>query len=477
MRMRRASSFVLSVLVAGCAQRVVWFGHSDDRRHVVSVIESAGKQRVRLDGREGPALLGVGVEGLALSSDGRHLAYPARRPGGWAVIHDGHEDALWDGVGAVALSPDGAHVAYAAERARRWHVVRDAEVGPPADAILEGSLSFGTGGQLLYAIERAGEAHAVVDGVEGPGWEALGGLSTSADGAHTAYVARRGSLMFAMVDGAASGPYEAIAELALAPRRGGVAVVARTEGKWRVIVDGAEGAAFDRISRVRWSPAGGRVAYAAKRGSREVVVVDGTVVGGEEASPFDAVMPASLAFDGSGAHVAFAARRDGRWRVTADGREGAPFDEVDAPTWSDDGVLGYVARRGFVARAVIDGKEGVGWAWASDLVLGSGGRFAYLAGHGAHSYVVDDRGEREYALVVSGTLSFSREGTRWGCIAGDARSRKLFIAAEGGGQRPLDAEELVAAISKPSADLRPSQRLDAEILRRWVAAELDLPDP
>jgi hypothetical protein len=477
----RGSTLVLALLAAGCAPRLVWLGRSDDRRHVVLVLESEGKQRVRLDGRDGPELLGVGVEGLVLGADGRHLAYPARRAGGWTMIQDGREGPLWDGIGAVTASPDGAHLAYTAERAGRWHVVHDGRVGPAADAILDGSLVLSAGGRLLYAVERAGRAHAMIDGVEGPAYDGIGGLGISADGARAAYVARRGDEALAVVDGTETRPYEAVAEVALAPRRGRVAVVARREGKWRAVVDGVEGSPFDRVSRVRWSPTGDRVAYAAKLGGREVVVLDGAVQESSEGAPppanrgpFEAVMPSSLAFDASGAHFAFSARRDGKWRVTADGREGPPYDEVEPPVWSPGGALGYIARRGFLALAVIDGREGAEWAWATDLVLGAGGRFAYLAGHGDHSFVVDDRGQTPYALLVSGTLGFSRDGTRWGCVAGDPRSRRLFVAVEGGARRPVDGEELVAAVAKLPVERRLAQRADEGILRQWVAAELAL---
>ncbi len=471
MILARAAPLAGALLLAGCAPRLVWFGKSADRRHVVAVIEAGGAQRVRLDGRDGPEVLGVGVEGIALGPDGRHLAYPARRPAGWTVIHDGREGPPWEGLGAVVLDPSGEHVAYAAERGARWYVVRDGEAGPAFDAILDGSIVLGGAGRSAYVGERGGQAYAVVDGALGPGWDGIGGLSFSADGARVAYVARRGDAAFAVVDGVASDAYEGVAEVSLAPKRGRVAVVARREKAWRVIVDGVEGGPFARVSRLRWSPAGDRLAYAGKRGRAEVVVLDGV-----EGDPFEAVMPASLCFDATGRRFAFAAQREGAWRITADGREGGAFDEVSPPVFSDGGeVMGHLARRGASHVAVIDGREGPGWAWAGDLVLGPGGRrFAYLARRGERSLVVDDRGETALDLTVSGTLAFSRDGGRWGVVAGDASAHRLFIAVEGGGRHALDGEELVAAVTRLPPEERLGHRPDEEILRRWVAAELEV---
>jgi len=138
-------------------------------------------------------------------------------------------------------------------------------------------------------------------------------------------------------------------------------------------------------------------------------------------------------------------------------------------------VMGHLARRGFSHVAVIGGREGPGWEWAGDLVLGPGGRrFAYLAKLGDRSFVVDDRGETAFDLVISGTLAFSRDGRRWGAVAGDADRRRLFIAVEGGARHAIDGEELVAATMRLPPEDRLAHRPDEEILRRWVAAELEI---
>jgi hypothetical protein len=183
-------------------------------------------------------------------------------------------------------------------------------------------------------------------------------------------------------------------------------------------------------------------------------------------------------FDPTGRRLAFAAKREGTWHVVDGGHEGPPYEEVDPPVFSADGAaLGYTARRGFASLAVIGGHEGSGWAWAGDLVLGPGGRFAYLARLGDRSFVVDDRGQQAFDVVVSGTLAFARGGRRWGCVAGDEGAHKLFVAVEGGKRRPLDGEELVAAVTRLPADERLGQRPDEEVLRRWVAAELEIAAP
>lgn len=459
---------MLLLACAGCAgPSVVWFGRSADRRHVVEVVERKGMQRVRLDGKVGPECLGVGLEGLALSPDGAHVAYPARLPDGWTVVVDGRRGEAWDGIASVLLDRTGRHHAYGALRGAAWRVVHDGVAGPGFEDLHAGSLVFASSGRLGYAGRREGKAYVVVDGQAGAPFDAVGALAFSEDGASFAYQGRRGADAFAVVDGAESGPFEGVAEVSLSPARGRVALVVRGRGGWRAVIDGTDGAVYSRLSAVTWSADGRRYAYAARRGEAEVVVLDGI-----EWGPYDAVVPGTLRFDGSGLRFAFAATVGGKARMVLDGQPGAAFDEVGPPVFAP-GAFGYLAFEGGSARIVLDGEPGPPFPWVADLVFSRDGkRHAYLASDGTRPFVAHPGGRSPFDLVIEGTLAFSPDGAHWGCAAGEGATRKLFISIDGVPWQAIDAEELVAVVALLPPAERFSRPADAVLLRRWVEAEL-----
>ncbi|TKD13232.1 hypothetical protein [Polyangium fumosum] len=462
----------LALLVsAGCGPSVVWLGHSPDRSHHIEVLESAGKQRVRVDGVDGAAYLGIGIESLVWSADGRRLAYPARREKGWSLVVDGRAGPTFDGVGEVVLSADGAHVAYAAHRRGVWFVVLDETPGPAFDAILEGTMLFGQGGRFAYVGKTGGSVRAVVDGVPGPRYDGIGALRFSEDGAAVAHVGRRGEEAFFWMNGRESPPAEAIAHHALGPRGGRHAYVAKRNGQWRVTVDGIESAPYARISEVLFSKGGAHVAYAGRRADGEVLVLDAV-----EGPPYEEIAPGSLVFGAESGPVAYAARRGRGWHIVVNGEEGSAYDAVDRPVFARRGTkFGYVAASRGARFVVIDGREERPFAWAGDLTFSADGRYhAYLADDGERMRVVHDGASTSFDSVIAGTLVHAEEGPGWACLVVDKAARKLFIVIDGAKKRPLDAEELAAAMTQPKFEARFARAEDAELLRRWVAAELVL---
>lgn len=468
--MKSAALALALLFVAGCGPSVVWLGHSPDRRHHVEVLESAGKQRVRVDGVDGAEYLGIGIESLVWSADGRRLAYPARREKGWSLIVDGRAGPTFDGLGEVVLSPDGAHVAHAAQRKGAWFVVLDETPGPAFDAILEGTLQFGRGGRFAYVARQGAFVRAIVDGTPGPRYDGIGALRFSEDGAAVAHVGRRGEEAFFWMNGRESPPAEAIAHHALAPRGGRFAYLAKRAGQWRVTVDGVESAPYARISEVVFSEDGARVAYAGRRADGEVIVLDGV-----EGPPYEEIAPGSLLF-GDGGRLAYAARHGRGWHIVVNGEEGPAYDAVDRPVFARRGSkFGYVAGSRGARFVVIDGREQRPFAWAADLTFSADGRYhAYLADDGERMRVMHDGAANPFDGVIAGTLVHAEEGPGWACLVVDKAARKLFIVIDGVKKRPLDAEELAAAMTQPRFEARAARAADAELLRRWVAAELAL---
>jgi hypothetical protein len=443
----------LLLVTTGCTH-LVWYGRSDDRRHIVSVIEQPGGQHVRLDMIDGPTVLGIGVDALVLTDTG-HLAYPAQFANGWAVIHDGKQGRTFDAIGELQLTND--YLAYTAEKSGKWHVVHDGTVSEAFDAVLPGSLTLGPNGRFAFAAQQGPSVFAFIDGKRSAPMDAVGQLRFSSDGTRSGFVGRKQGSSSVVIDGVERGPFESVTELQLGPPE---LFIARTPGALRVFTGEQPGASFERIAGLISGPA-----YAGRRGKQEWII-DGP----RQLGPFSSIK-SQLLRDSAG-RLVFVAQRDDAWLVSIDGTESGPWADVEAPAIGGAHV-GFIAERDGRHVLMLDGKEHSTWEWAASLVLGPDGtRVAHLARRGGKTFVVVDGVEHQYDVVVAGTLAFSKDGRRFGCVTGDAKTRRLFITRDDGKRTQVDMEEVVAALSRGNQDALLTSP-DVTLLRRWVAAELE----
>lgn len=471
-------SVVLAVAfaLAGCVSTsTVWFGASPDRRRRVEIVEHGeGEQRVVLDGVAGPAFLGVGVDNLAWSPDGARLAYAARTDAGWSVVVDGAIGPSFDGIGPIVWSPTSRTLAYAAARGESWILVEDGKESPPWDQILVASLTYSHDGERFAYVVEDGVAEggaprfrAVVDGVPGPPAAGIGELRFTEDSRHYAYLRRQGVRSQLVFDGVGSDEYEAIASYTLDETGATRAFVIKTEKRWHVVVGDIIGPAYERITNVLLSKDGRHWVYAAKLGPIELVVRDGI-----QSAEYEAVRPNSLRMSNDGARWAFVARQAGSWSVIENDRALGWYPAIGDPVFAGDVTL-FTAKSDlgwFVVRDRLSGN--VYAAVGEPVASGDGAHSAYLARMGSQLLVVRDGEEIPVGLALEGTLAWSRDGKRLGCVVGDADARKLSFWIDGA-LRPFDQEELAAALMKPSADTRLEAQVDADLLRRWVSAELE----
>ena len=428
----RPGPLLLVFLLTSCTH-VVWYGRSDDRRHIASVIEERGGQHVRFDTIDGPDFEGIGVEAL------------------------GVQGPRFDAIGEVQLR--GERVAYTAERAGKWHVVVDGTPGPAFDTILPGSLTFGPRERLGYAAEAERAVFAVLDGARSAPMDGVGQLRFSDDGARAGFVGRRQGASWVVIDGLEQGPYESVAELHLGPPD---VFVVRSDGAWHVASAGQLSEGFEKIAGLITS--GGTPAWAGRRG-RETWIFDGT----RQLGPF-ASIKSQLARDTSG-RIVFVAQNAAGWIVVTGERERGPWTEVETPVLAGAHV-GFIGERAGRSVLVLDGEERTTWEWAGSLVLSPDGtRLAHLARRGALNLVVVDGVERPVDLAVAGTLAFSKDGRRFGCVTGEKKTRRLFITRDDGPRTLVDMEEVVAALTRTPETLLTSP--DVTLLRRWVEAELE----
>lgn len=441
------------VFASGCTH-LVWYGRSDDRRHIVSVIEQGGQQHVRLDMKDEPKFLGIGVDALVLTNAG-HLAYAAQVEGGWLVIHDGKRGPVFDAIGELQLNDE--HLAYTAEKAGKWHVVHDGKQTEAFDTIFPGSLLMGPRGQIAFAAQQGLSIFAFIDGQPSAPMDGIGLLRFSADGARAGFIGKRQGASLVVIDGQERGPFESVADLQLGAMD---LFIARTKEGWRVFSGDQAGEPFEKIGGLIDGPA-----YAA-RSNRENFVIDGATKRG----PFMSLK--SLLSRDSAGKLVFAAQTADHWLVVHGERELKPFDEVETPVIAGQHVA-FIAERNGRNVLVIDGEQRSTWEWASSLALSrDGSRYAHLARRVGKTFVVIDGEERSFDVVVAGTLTFSKDGRRFGCVTGDAKTRRLFITRDDGKKTQVDMEELVAALSRMNQDSLLTSP-DVTLLRRWVEAELE----
>ncbi len=475
--MPKASVLILALSAAGCAESIVYHGHSPDRRRAIAVVESFGLQRVRLGDQESPRYRGVGIESLVFSADGAHLAYPAERNAGWQIVRDGAEGPVWDGLGEVIFSADGAHLAHAASQGTTWLVVDDGKPGPAFDELLEKTLIYSPDGHRLAYVGVRGQARFVVEsGRVGPGWDGIAGLAFSADSAHVAYTARRGDKISFVFDGAVSPAYDTIASLALGARGGHHAYVAIREHEsgngskvrtWSAVTDGVPGPEYDRISSLGFDSTGMHVAYAARRGTRELVVSDG-----REGVDFDGIMPLGLGFTAGESHLIYIGTRGGRPRVVRDGVEGSPLDGIDPPVFAPRGDRwAAVAALGSGRQMLTDRGPGRAYAWVGAPAWSEdGAQIGYLARRGSQGVVVHGDGLTALDGAVEGTLVLGEHG-RWACVAAYPAARRFYVVIDGIPRLPFDLDELTAEVARrPHGELLAGA--ESGIFRRWVSAEL-----
>ena len=454
---RHRARFVTSLLcglIASSCTHLVWYGRSDDRRHFVSVIEEGSTQHVRLDMIDGPSVLGVGVDALVLTDAG-NLAYPAQFAEGWAVIHDGKRGPTFEAIGELQLTNQ--HLAYTAERSGKWHVMHDGALSEPFDTILPGSLTSHPTGRLAFAAQLGHSIFAIIDGTRSAPMDAIGQLRFSSDGARAGFVARRQGASYVSIDGFERGPFESVTELQLGPPE---LFITRASGSSRVFTGDQPGAAFDRIAGLISGPA-----YAGRREKQEWIID-----GAKQFGPFTSIK-SNLLRDAQGGLVFVAQRGESRVVILGE-LESGPWNEVETPSIGAAHV-GFIAERDDRNVVLIDGKEISTWEWAASLVLSPDGqRFAHLARRGGKTFVVLDGTELTFDVVVSGTLAFSKNGSRFGCVTGDPKTRRLFITRDDGKRAPVDMEEVVAALSRGNPDTLLTSP-DVLLLRRWVEAELE----
>lgn len=329
------------------------------------IAERAGKVHVVHNGKPGRHYDVVDSYTLALSPDGRQIAYGAKT-GKWLMVIDGREEGPFDSVGSVAFSPDSRHIAYEAQKAGKWHIVVDNKMNAGCPMYYDRPVFSGDSTKIFFIenTEESGKHRLIVSDL----------------------AFKKQSVKVLRV------PFIVTNE-----DKTRIAAIEDVIGKQRVIEfdfnqpDAVKkGALYDSIRFPAFGADGVSVSYAAAlRGGKRFLILNNR----EERLPDDAPMGFPVVRpDKKGAGIIMSTR-DSFYLHQAfynDGTKKKYYDEAAELTYNKGGTLyAYAARKGRKIFVVVNGKEGP----AFDQVIKpqfspDGRRLVYLARKGDKRFVV-----------------------------------------------------------------------------------------
>ena len=423
-------SALVTMTLSGCAANLAWWTPTPDPSLRVVVRERGKRACVSVGSKQDGCFDAVAMGSLALSRDGRHVAYPAKTQGRWAVVRDGVVGPAWDGIASLVFSDDGRHLAYAALDGTRWRVVIDDKPGALHDSLVAEPFTFDASGtRAAYAFWDHGRAHVMIEGKSGDGFEAIGPIRFSPDGSRFAYAAQTGNRAELVVDGAVRALHDAISELAFR-QDGGLSYAARNGAAWFVIEE-------EKTA-----------------GTRE----------DKTAGPYESIR--SLAYPAMTESPTYIARNESGEFVVSSGVPGPEYERVETLLFSREGShWGYVARGNGESVVVLNGAVRAKESRIKTLAISpDGDRFAYIAERDGDEYVVDEQGDHRFDLLIEGSLVFVRDGRAWACLAGDRHSRHLYVAVEGTSRRrAFDWDEAARRVRRSG-----ETSVSTEETRSWI---------
>jgi hypothetical protein len=398
---------------------------SADGRHVASYMNRGDCRSVGtivcffVDGKPYPIEYGY-INGLALSFDGKHVAYSSHRDKRGRVVLDGRkvaecDDCMFDddidGHGDMNFSPDGKHLTYVTKKIGIKYALRRVVVDTES-----GQEDFGQGNFLSPQAGVSSSAFQNCLRFEyDMDWETF-----SPDRKHVACTHRQGKKFSVVVDGQEGAAYDDLLSRALQFQFDQVLYNKYTDKRW---VFEAEVNQPCSLRSLCFSQDSMHFAYAAKKGGMWVIVLDGKEVG-----EYSELGPGSPSFSPDGKHIAVTTRLGGSrspWQVVIDGHAGPMFASVLNPGFSPDSKqIAYIAakERSIKYSLVVDDRPGPEYYEIGDWKFSPDAKhLAYIAathngflgpyGGGQWSVILDGQAGPEYSIILPHTLVFDPNGT------------------------------------------------------------------
>jgi WD40 repeat protein len=391
---------------------------SADGEHVGMAAPKGSRRVVLIDGVEGPVFdeipqfIFAAQVPIYFSATGGHHAYVGRRGGDFIAVVDGKEaGTLFTSQTQQSVSyssnqgwkfwfnDDGSRLAYAGLAPAGGGFVMDVDgVKGPIYRAIDFRQTMMNRKRFIYVAQTADQKwQAVVDGKPGPSYAAITSLTVTPDGAHYAYIASQQN---------ATGPTTA------------------------VVIDGVAGTFYFGVGDLELAP-DGRVAYVAttnrgdgdRRGGEAILVVDGAIT-----MRVSGATPIALQFantirpsfrspnhriawspDGKGFAIIKPNSPNPGVAVMVNGKpSGQTYLTADELLWSADGSrFAYLGSSQTGTFAIVDGQE-LPFSNISELQFSPDGkRYAFRAGQGGSSVVVDGKEVSKAILPINGSLRFS----------------------------------------------------------------------
>jgi Tol biopolymer transport system component len=344
------------------------------------------------------------------STHGGGVAYRVDKGDSVYVVHNGHPGTRYDAVGAIALSPDGRRIAYGALAAGKWRMIIDGKEGAGFSTV-KSPLFSPDGRHLAYQAMSGEKWYLVVDATPNAGTQTrILDHQFSADSSKIAYIdngndKNRGRLVISDLAFTQQATVSPSAFRMILNQEGTrIAAITLRDNKQHIVECSFDrpdaiktGPQYSEIHNPAFGPDGITLAYAAERdgGNHMLVLNDreetlpdgeslverpvvrpdqkgvGTLIsahnqaffqqffldGGKRENSYDEAD--GLTYNRDGSTHAYAARKGATWFVVANGVEGTGFDRVISPKFSPNGkYLVYRARKDGRRFVVVANKAG-----------------------------------------------------------------------------------------------------------------------
>lgn len=403
---------------------------------------------------------------IMISPDGHHVAFISIRGSRFAVVIDGKPSAKYDEIGhhnnavnrEIVFSPDGQHVMFIARRGEDQIV--DVDGQEMVGYQLVDQFSFSPDGKQNAFVARHdllnGHLLAVVNGKDSQNYLTITDMQFSTNSAHMAYIGTvadpsKPANTSVVMDGKSETLFYKVHDFHFSADgkhwayvgedfTGNVAPGTHVQ-KAHLMVDGKELAAFEDIYNCQLS-ADGHVAYCANKlthiGAQSETIQDQCV--GLDAQVWDlaqghrfpgssggTAQPAILSPDGQ--HVAWLEENpgDNELCVSVNGKRGLGYHQIQNIMFSPDSQhIAYVAEQPDNGMYVIRDEDEAGpykraangGGMAFRLYFSPDGKhFAYQAGDGEMTFVVEDAKQQTSYAAILGPLLFSPDGEHLAYVA------------------------------------------------------------
>ncbi|MFZ5569878.1 MAG: hypothetical protein ACOZF0_05715 [Thermodesulfobacteriota bacterium] len=270
---------------------------------------------------------------LAITPDGRNIAYVAKNNKGMFACFNGKPDTdVWVKIakGTPVFNSTGSRAAYSAYDGKKWYVIVDNQKGPAFDNVAKFMFSP-DGKHFAYIGKQQKAAVIVINHKIGPKYNHIEDLVFSPDSKRFAYSVYDNDSWFVVENKLKTQKKYALAgSILYSPDSSHVSYVAKTGKNVFVVMDGVEmPITGDFIGMTTFSNDSSRFAYGINSGEKWNLVVDG--VKGPDAS-----LAIQFLFSPDSKSYAYSARFDGRERLISNGQTLFEYDSIDTIVFSQD---------------------------------------------------------------------------------------------------------------------------------------------